>query len=140
MQNDPNSTKARKAAMIQALTKCMGVVTAACKMVGIDRRIHYTWLKRDSKYSEAVESIADIALDFAEAKILENIKAGDVASIIFYLKTKGKHRGYTENKPPNEPAALPPTIDWWSKPENETATGDFSYEEATRSLPGSAEE
>lgn len=35
-------------------------------------------------------------LDLAEGNIVRGINAGDATSTIFYLKTKGKHRGYTQ--------------------------------------------
>ena len=86
----------KKRLMLEALEKTLGVVTTACKEVGFDRTLHYRWLKNDPDYKEAVESIEDIALDFAESNLFKLIKGGDTPSTIFYLKTKGKKRGYVE--------------------------------------------
>jgi hypothetical protein len=91
-QQNPTAKKA----MLEALEKSLGVVTTAAKTVGIDRSTHYEWLKTDQKYRAAVESIADIALDFAESQLHKRMKDGSDASVIFYLKTKGKKRGYIE--------------------------------------------
>ena len=87
-----------KKAMIAALEKSLGIVTTACKNVGIDRRTHYRWLKDDQDYKEAVESVEDIALDFAESQLHKQIKDGNPTSTIFYLKTKAKRRGYIERQ------------------------------------------
>lgn len=84
--------------MIESLEKSLGVVTTACKSVGISRETHYRWLKEDLEYKEAVESISDIALDFVESQLHKQIKEGEVSSTIFYLKTKGKRRGYIERQ------------------------------------------
>jgi len=91
-----DKTEQHKKAMLEALEKSLGVVTSACKSVGIGRTTHYMWLKEDEKYKEAVESIEDIALDFAESQLHKQIKDGNTAGTIFYLKTKGKKRGYVE--------------------------------------------
>lgn len=82
--------------MIEALKKSLGVVEIACKSVGINRWTHYSWLKKDSKYAEQVNDIENIALDFAESKLHNLIKDGDTTAVIFFLKTKGKKRGYNE--------------------------------------------
>ena len=87
-----------KKAMLNALTKSLGVVTTACKFVDISRETHYRWLREDTEYKEAVESIADIAIDFAESKLHDSIENGSDTAIIFYLKTKGKKRGYVERQ------------------------------------------
>ena len=92
--NRQNST--RKKAMIEALEKSLGVVTTACKSVGINRQTHYNWMEQDPEYKKAVESIEDIAIDFAESKLHKQIDKGDTTATIFYLKTKGKKRGYIE--------------------------------------------
>jgi hypothetical protein len=86
----------RKQAMLRALEATLGVVTPACKNAGVERITHYRWMKSDKRYREQVESITDIALDFAESRLHGKIKDGDTASILFYLKTKGKARGYVE--------------------------------------------
>lgn len=86
----------RKKAMLAALEKSLGVVTTACKAIGISRETHYSWLEKDEKYKEAVNELDNIALDFAETKLHSNISKGSDTAIIFYLKTKGKKRGYIE--------------------------------------------
>ena len=91
-------TNIRKKAMIEALEKSLGIVTTAAKAAGIDRSTHYDWLKDDEDYRKAVDSIQDIALDFAESKLHKQIENGEVSSTIFYLKTKGKKRGYVERQ------------------------------------------
>lgn len=91
-------TDISKKAMIEALEKSLGIVTTACKQVGIARVTHYEWMKTDAEYKEAVESIADLALDFAESQLHKQIQNGEVSSTIFYLKTKGKKRGYVERQ------------------------------------------
>lgn len=90
--------KAKKEAMIEALMRTMGVITPACKAVGITRRTHYNWLESDPEYKQAVEDMPEIALDFVEAQNYKQIKEGNTSAIIFYLKTKGKSRGYIERR------------------------------------------
>ena len=92
--NKQNSTLKR--AMIEALEKSLGIVTTAFKSVGIDRGSHYNWMKDDEQYKAEVESIEDIAIDFAESQLHKQIKDGIPTSTIFYLKTKAKKRGYVE--------------------------------------------
>jgi hypothetical protein len=105
-----------KKAMLEALEKTLGIVTTAAKLAGIERNTHYTWLKEDEQYKESVEAITDMAIDFAESQlnilmqgashevvtnrgdIVEIKDAPNPSSIIFYLKTKGKKRGYVEKQ------------------------------------------
>jgi len=84
--------------MITALEQSLGVVTPACKNVGISRQTHYDWLNDDEEYKKAVQALDDVAIDFAESQLHKQIKDGQTASTIFYLKTKGKKRGYIEKQ------------------------------------------
>jgi len=87
-----------KKAMIEALKKSLGIVTTACKEVGIERQTHYNWLKDDPEYKAQVEALDDMVLDFAESKLHQSINNGSDTATIFFLKTKGKKRGYIEKQ------------------------------------------
>ena len=93
-----NKTEHKKKAMIEALEKSLGVVTSACKNVGIGRTTFYEWLKDDIDFAQKVKDIDNIALDFVESELYKQIKEGSTVSTIFYLKTKGKKRGYIERQ------------------------------------------
>jgi hypothetical protein len=85
-----------KSKMIEALKSTLGVVTPAAEMIGLSRLSHYNWYNSDPKYKAQVDSIKDIALDFAESKLHQSIKNGSDIATIFFLKTQGKKRGYIE--------------------------------------------
>jgi hypothetical protein len=91
-----DSTRQRKKALLAALEKSLGVVTTACRAAGINRDTHYRWLKEDPEYAEQVASLADMALDFGESQLHKLMQDGSAAAVIFFLKTKGKGRGYVE--------------------------------------------
>ena len=93
-----NKTKIQKEAMLEALETQLGIVSGACGKVGISRQTHYRWLEEDEDYAKNVKSLKNFALDFAESKLLECIKDKRETSIIFYLKTQGKNRGYVERQ------------------------------------------
>lgn len=85
-----------KRVQIEALEKSLGVVTTACRQSGVARSTHYKWMSEDEDFADAVKDLENVALDFAESKLHKRIEQGDTTATIFYLKTKGKHRGYVE--------------------------------------------
>ena len=86
----------KKTQLIENLKLCKGIVANACEVVGVSRGTFYKWYKEDEEFKAQVDDINEATLDFVESKLLENIKKGEVTSIIFYLKTKGRNRGYQE--------------------------------------------
>lgn len=86
----------KKKNLIDALRKTMGIVSSACETVKIHRSTYYEWLKSDPEFAQAVEAVNDRQIDLVESKLLERIKEGDTTATIFYLKTKGKKRGWSE--------------------------------------------
>jgi hypothetical protein len=96
MKENQNRTEQHKKAIIEALEQSLGVVTTACKKVGVGRTTFYQWLKDDDDFKKQVDDINNIALDFAESQLHKQISDGNTSATIFYLKTKGKNRGYIE--------------------------------------------
>jgi len=98
-----------KKEILQSLERHNGIVTSACGSIGLARSTYYQWLQADPEFKAAVDEIQEVAIDFVESKLMEKIKGVEVQSekgvydlppsdtaIIFYLKTKGKKRGYVE--------------------------------------------
>ena len=96
--------------MLSALEKSLGVVTVACKKANIPRSTYYKWLKEDTDFANAVKDIENIALDFAESQLHSQIESGSTSATIFYLKTKGKKRGYIEKQELDLTSAQPVKI------------------------------
>ena len=88
--------KENKIALLEAMESTMGVVTAGCMKAGISRATDYEYVNTDDAFAQAVLDLQNVALDFTETALFSNISKGREASIIFYLKTKGKGRGYVE--------------------------------------------
>lgn len=84
--------------MIEALEASLGIVSTAAPKANVSRTQHYQWLKDDPEYKKRVESVQERVLDFAESHLYKLVEDGNPAATIFYLKTKGKKRGYIERQ------------------------------------------
>ena len=86
----------KKESILKALENSLGVVTVACKTADVPRSTYYKWLNEDEDFATAVKDIENIALDFGESQLHKQIGDGNTAATIFFLKTKGKRRGFIE--------------------------------------------
>lgn len=93
-----NKSEHIKKGLIEALEKSLGVVTTACKQVGIGRTTFYNYYNEDKEFAKKVDDIENVALDFAESQLHKQIQDGSTAATIFLLKTRGKKRGYVERQ------------------------------------------
>lgn len=88
----------KKQALLEALTASLGIVTTACRKANVARTSHYRWMENDPEYAEQVRDIQEQAIDFVESHLHQRIAEGNPACTIFYMKTKGKNRGYVERQ------------------------------------------
>lgn len=84
-----------------ALRQTAGIVSAAAKILEAEYgsctpATVRNYLKRHPSLQKVADETVELNLDLAESKLLKNIGDGKEASIFFYLKTKGKARGYVE--------------------------------------------
>lgn len=102
--------------LIKAMEQSLGVITTACKMVSCSRQTYYDFYKEDETFKKAVDQTSDLAYDFVVSKLYENIESGKEASIIFFLKTQGKHKGWVEKSQyditSNDESISIPPINW----------------------------
>jgi hypothetical protein len=84
--------------LIEALEQSLGIVTTACKIVGCNRSTFYKFYNNDKKFRNNVDELQNMTLDFVESQLHKQIKEGNTTATIFYLKTKGKKRGFVERQ------------------------------------------
>ena len=94
--NVTSSTK--KDNFLKALKNNLGNISQACKSSKISRQTYYRWVDDDVEFEEQCKNVEESLLDLAENRLLEKIDKYDTTSIIFFLKTKGKKRGYVEKQ------------------------------------------
>ncbi len=101
----------------------MGNKTEISESLGIARKTLYEWIDKDDELHDAIKTQEEANIDFAESKLFERINGyehkdvhisnfkgeitttplikhypPDPTSIIFFLKTRAKHRGYVEKQ------------------------------------------
>ena len=71
-------------------------ISVACAKAGISRVTFYEWINKSNEFAQKVDEAKEALIDFAESQLFENIKEGKETSLIFFLKTQAKSRGYIE--------------------------------------------
>ena len=75
----------------------LGHISRACESAKISRGTYYKWID-EAEFKEQVDAVNEGLVDHVEHQLLKKIDMGDTTAIIFYLKTKGKNRGYVEKQ------------------------------------------
>lgn len=82
--------------LIKMYEKKGGNISATCIALGITRQTFFNYRNADKKLAQRLDDVSESLIDFAESKLVEQINDGNLTAIIFFLKTKGKNRGYVE--------------------------------------------
>lgn len=96
--------KVTNAQLIDAIYKNMGIVSGILKTlekdygIKVTRNAIYERRYSNKKIADAFEEAEELTLDVAENRLKSAINEGNMSAVLFYLKTKGKNRGYAERK------------------------------------------
>ena len=90
--------------ILKAFEGSGGVVSTVAETLSVSRQLIYNRLKDSSELREAKEQAIEEGIDIAESMLIKKIKDGCITSTIFFLKTRGKRRGYTEKMEHREEA------------------------------------
>lgn len=96
-EGDKYMTTVNKNKFVDAMKKCNGIIYKACEKCGISRGTYYKWFNDDPEFASKMTEISESCVDMAEDSLMNQIQNGNVVATIFYLKTKGRQRGYIEN-------------------------------------------
>lgn len=88
--------RSNKELFLEAFSNSAGNISHACKSIGVSRQAYYNWIDNDPNFAKKTQDILEDNIDLAETMLMKNIRDGKEASIFFFLKTKGKSRGYIE--------------------------------------------
>ena len=92
----------KKEKFLKQLSENLGNVSESCKALNISRQTFYRWKEADQQFKESCDNVPEELLDLAESALLAEINSpksrGHTTAYIFYLKTKGKSRGYIEKQ------------------------------------------
>ena len=83
---------------LKAIDGSGGFVTEIARRLGCNRSTVYAYKKRFPAVAKAIDDEKEMILDTAESALLTQIGKGNIAAIIFFLKTQGRSRGYNERQ------------------------------------------
>ncbi len=78
--------------------KNAGNLSATARALNVDRGTLASWRDAHPELKAKFSAVEESLLDFTESKLIQQIDASNLTAIIFYLKTKGRKRGYIEKQ------------------------------------------
>ncbi len=88
----------RQELFLVALGECDGNVTKACEMADVSRKEYNFWCAESQEFIANIDEVAEGILDGMEQILIDAAKNDNLTAVIFYLKCKGKGRGYVERQ------------------------------------------
>lgn len=89
--------KNQKERFLRELKERLGLIMITCDATGISHTTIRNWAKTDPEFLEQLNSVSNYTLDVVEQALLNKIVTDkDTTAMIFYLKTKGRDRGFSQ--------------------------------------------
>jgi len=80
----------------KAMRKHHGYVSSIAEELNVSHQAVYQRINHSKRLQDLQQEIEDKITDKAEQVLAKQINLENMTAVIFHLKTKGKHRGYSE--------------------------------------------
>lgn len=80
----------------QGLRDLSGNMAAVARLFGVSRTSVFQYIQARPELQAILKDCREAMLDNAESALYKNVLAGKTVDLIFFLKTQGRSRGYTE--------------------------------------------
>lgn len=78
------------------IEKYNGNLAMVARKCGVARGTLYRHLERSPELRAALQDARETMVDHVESRLYDNALKGDTTAVIFFLKTQGRMRGYSE--------------------------------------------
>ena len=85
-------------AVSYALGDRKGNLAAVARDLRVARNAVVEFIEKHPEIQQVIDNIAESHIDEAERQLQRKIEGGSLPAITFFLKTKGRHRGYVEDQ------------------------------------------
>lgn len=100
------------AQIINAIRGSRGIVSAAAASLGCSRQTIHSRINSSEEVRQAYEEEREDAIDHVEGKLFQKIDDGDFGAIKFFLRSRGKERGYGLNQQVEASGEVKITLCW----------------------------
>ena len=88
IKEEQERTTKKKTKFLKEYPGLLGIITATCQKIGVDRGAYYKWIRKDKEFKEAVEKLSIQQRGDVEDRLIKAILKDNITAIIFYLKSK----------------------------------------------------
>lgn len=93
-----NKQKFTAQQMVETIYESKGILAIAARKLACTRQTVHNYVNRYATVKAALEDARETNVDYVEGKLMQAIDSGNIAAIMFFLKTQGKNRGYIERQ------------------------------------------
>ena len=98
MSNRPKAARVTDMQIEEAIYRSDGLYSLAAARLGVTATTVARRVLKSARLQEAVRAASDKSLDLAESALMKAVEAGKAWAVCFFLKCKGKGRGYVERQ------------------------------------------
>ena len=78
----------------EVLEKNHGRIYDTCRELNISAETFYQWKRSDPIFKKSCKEVEYRLVDYVENKLWEHIESGCVKSLLYFLRSKGRKRGW----------------------------------------------